>query len=81
MPIHPVRSSTDQVFMSFVRELARSPQVLHILTGLRDGHQPDPHGWCNHPSHTHRWEPHPCSSLRLAELVEDDRYRRQQGRS
>ena len=44
MPIHPVRSSTDQVFLSFVRELARSPQVLHILMGLRDGHQPDPHG-------------------------------------
>ncbi len=55
---------------AFVRELARSPQRAHILARLKDGHHRDPHGYCRHPSHDHRWERHPCPTLRLAEWVE-----------
>ena len=70
MPVDPVLSPADEVFASFVRELARSPQRSHILTRLEGGHHPDPHGWCSHPAHDHRWERHPCATLRLAEWVE-----------
>ena len=70
MPADPVLSAADAVFASFVQELARSPQRSHILTRLTDGHHRDPHGWCDHPAHDHRWERHPCAALRFAEWVE-----------
>ncbi len=70
MPVDPVVSPADEVFASFVHELARSPQRSLILTRLTDGHHPDPHGWCGHPAHDHRWERHPCAALRFAEWVE-----------
>ena len=70
MPLHPSRHPTDDVFESFVRELARSPQRSHILTQLTEGHHSDPHGWCSHSAHAHRWERHPCSTLRLANVVD-----------
>lgn len=57
------------VFGAFVRELAASPQSSDLLARLRDGHEPDSHGWCRHPGHTYHWERHPCPMLRLARLV------------
>ena len=75
MSLHPSRHPAGEVFESFVRELARSPQRSHILTHLTEGHHKDRHGWCNHPAHAHRWERHPCSTLQLANLV-DATYRR-----
>ena len=70
MPVDPVLSLADEVFASFLRELARSPQRSHILTRLKTGHLPDPQGWCSHPAHDHRWQRHPCPTLRLAQCVE-----------
>ena len=70
MPLDPVGAAADALFESFVRELARSPQLSYILSRLRDGHHVDPHGWCCHPSHAHRWQQYPCSTMRLVELVE-----------
>lgn len=40
-----------------------------MLDRLRDGHEPDEHGWCAHTAHTHRWEQHPCFTRRLADLA------------
>jgi hypothetical protein len=57
-----------EVFRSFVRELARSPQGPDMVGRLRQGHEPDRHGWCPHPAHAYRWERYP--TLRLADLVE-----------
>jgi hypothetical protein len=57
-----------EVFRSFVRELARSPQGPDMVGRLRQGHEPDRHGWCRHPAHAYRWERYP--TLRLADLVE-----------
>jgi hypothetical protein len=62
-------------FTSFADELARYPDVEGLLLRLRHGHNRDRHGWCDHPSHTYRWERHPCSSVRLADLVEQRRGR------
>jgi hypothetical protein len=42
-----------------------------MLMRLRDGHEPDRHGWCGHPAHTHHWERYPCFTHRLADLVDD----------
>ncbi|NMH98597.1 hypothetical protein [Pseudonocardia acidicola] len=64
------RPLPDDVFRSFVRELAARTDKLDMLGRLRRGHQPDRHGWCEHPEHAHRWERHPCPVLRLADLVE-----------
>jgi hypothetical protein len=61
----------DDVFESFVRELAASPDRAALLGRLRFGHERDEHGWCGHPSHAHHWERHPCPTLRLARLVDE----------
>ena len=34
-------------------------------------HKADRHGWCDHPSHTYRWERYPCSCVRLADMVDE----------
>jgi hypothetical protein len=62
----------DDVYMSFVRELAASPERASLLVRLRLGHEPDEFGWCGHPGHAHHWERHPCATLRLAQLVEQN---------
>jgi hypothetical protein len=72
MSSRPVRPRPADVFRSFAHELALSPQTPDILDRLREGHEPDLHGWCSHPAHAHRWERHPCTMLRLADLVEAD---------
>ena len=64
------RPSPQEVYRSFVREFARSPQKSEMLDRLREGHQPDEHGWCDHPAHAHHWERHPCSTLQLTEFVD-----------
>jgi hypothetical protein len=69
MPGPVVHHLADEVFRSFVHEFARSPQRSEMLDRLRHGHVPDPHGWCEHPAHAHRWERFPCSTRRLADLV------------
>jgi hypothetical protein len=66
----PAAPHPAEVFRSFVRELALSPQGPDMLSRLRQGHEPDRHGWCSHPTHAHRWERHPCAMLQLAALVE-----------
>jgi hypothetical protein len=43
----------DDVYMSFVRELAASPERASLLVRLRLGHEPDEFGWCGHPGHAH----------------------------
>jgi hypothetical protein len=58
------------VFESFVRELAARSDKADLLVRLRQGHQPDQHGWCEHPLHGSHWERHPCSAQRLADLVD-----------
>ena len=58
----------NDVYGSFVRELAASPE--RVLARLRLGHEPDEYGWCGHPGHAHHWERHPCPTLLLAQLVE-----------
>lgn len=70
MTHRPVRPPPDEVFSSFVAELARSPQAPDMLGRLRLGHEPDDRGWCIHPAHTHRWEPYPCLMRRLADLAD-----------
>ena len=65
-----VRHPADDEFTSFMDELARNTDLDGILFRLRHGHHPDRHDWCDHPSHTYRWERYPCASVRLAELVE-----------
>lgn len=59
----------DDVYASFVRELAGSPQASDMLAKLRLGHDPDENGWCSHSAHAHRWERHPCFARRLADLA------------
>jgi hypothetical protein len=44
MSLHPSRHPAGEVFESFVRELARSPQRSHILTHLTEGHHKNRHG-------------------------------------
>ena len=61
---------TDGVYRAFVHELANSPARAGLLGRLRSGHHPDRYGWCNHPSHAHRWERHPCWIVQLVNLVE-----------
>ena len=62
----------NDVYGSFVRELAASPERASLLARLRLGHEPDEFGWCTHPGHTHHWERHPCPTLLLAQLVEQN---------
>jgi len=62
----------SDVYRSFVRELAASPERASLLMRLRLGHEPDEFGWCSHPGHTHHWERHPCPTLLLAQLVEQN---------
>lgn len=69
-PRHPA-SAVQPVYESFVGELASGPDRDGLLDRLTRGHQPDEHGWCAHPGHSHRWESHPCPVLRLAALVAD----------
>jgi len=68
----PARDPPDpyDVYTAFVRELASIPDCGALVHRLREGHLADQRGWCTHPSHAHRWEPHPCPILRLAALVE-----------
>ena len=73
MPPASAQHTEDEEFTSFVDELSRNPDLEGLLLRLRQGHSPDRHGWCDHPSHTYRWEHHPCSSVRLADLVEQRR--------
>ena len=75
MPPASAQHKADEEFTSFADELARYPDVEGLLLRLRHGHNRDRHGWCDHPSHTYRWERHPCSSVRLADLVEQRRGR------
>jgi hypothetical protein len=67
---HEVPRDPDDVYGSFVRELAASPGRADLLGRLRLGHEPDEHGWCKHPGHAHHWERHPCPMLRMARLVD-----------
>jgi len=64
-------SGATEVFRTFVSELAACRQGADMLDRLRQGHEPDRHGWCSHPTHAHRWERYPCPVMRLAQLVED----------
>ena len=70
--VAPARDPPDpyDVYTAFILELASSPDCGTLLNRLREGHLADQRGWCTHPSHAHRWEPHPCPILRLAALVE-----------
>ncbi len=65
-----VRPSPQEIYQSFVREFARSPQRSEMLDRLRHGHQPDEHGWCSHSAHAHHWEQFPCPTVQLTELVD-----------
>jgi hypothetical protein len=67
-PRMPSHDPAD-VFGSFVRELAASPERTELLDRLRLGHEPDEHGWCRHAGHAYHWERHPCPVLRLATLA------------
>jgi hypothetical protein len=71
MSSDPVGPRSAEVFRTFVAELASSPQGPDMVDRLRQGHQPDQHGWCSHPAHACRWERYPCLVVRLAALVED----------
>ena len=73
MPPAAVEHTADEEFRSFVDELARHPDLEGLLLRLRHGHDPDRHGWCDHPSHAHYWQRYPCSCVRLADLVEQRR--------
>ena len=55
---------------AFARELACHPDHHAITVRLRAGHDPDQHGWCRHGAHSHHGEHHPCSVVRLADLVD-----------
>lgn len=55
---------------AFALELAAHPDHHDITARLRTGHEPDGYGWCRHGAHAHRWEHHPCSVVRLADLVD-----------
>jgi hypothetical protein len=66
----PAGPRPAEVFRSFVSELAAFAHGPDLLDRLRQGHEPDPHGWCSHPAHAHRWERYPCAMVRLANLVE-----------
>jgi hypothetical protein len=70
MTARSFRASPQEMYQSFVREFASSPQSPEMLDRLRHGHRPDEHGWCEHPAHAHRWERYPCSTLQLAEFVD-----------
>lgn len=59
MSRHEVPHDPDDVYGSFVRELAASPERADLLGRMRLGHEPDEHGWCKHPGHAHHWERHP----------------------
>lgn len=59
----------EETFWSFVHELACSPEAPDLLSRLKDGHEPDEHGWCRHQAHTHHWEQYPCFTRRLADLA------------
>lgn len=69
LPTNVHHSDSDEVFQAFVRELASSAQP-DLLARLKLGHRPDERGWCQHTSHEHHREPHPCPALRLARMVE-----------
>ena len=56
MPPASAQHRADEEFTSFADELARNPDVEGLLLRLRHGHNPDRHGWCDHPSHTYRWD-------------------------
>ena len=71
MSSDPVGPRSAEVFRTFVSELAASRQGPDVVERLRQGHQPDRHGWCGHPAHAYRWERYPCVVVRLATLVED----------
>ena len=71
MSSDPVGPRSAEVFRTFVSELATCRQGPEVVDRLRQGHQPDPHGWCSHPAHAHRWERYPCVVVRLATLVEE----------
>lgn len=66
----PVRRDENAAYESFVAELAAGPGHAELLGRLVAGHVADDRGWCAHPSHSHRWEAHPCPVVRLARLVE-----------
>ena len=66
----PLRRSTEEIFWSFVQELARTHDRRARLSRLRRGHYPDCHGWCGHPEHECRWQRYPCQQVRLADLVD-----------
>lgn len=70
MSSRPVRPSPAELVRSFADEMAQIPHALEMLDRLRRDHNSDRHGWCSHPTHAYRWERHPCSTLRLAALVE-----------
>ena len=67
----PAGPRPAEVFRTFVSELAAFQQAPDMVDRLRQGHEPDRHGWCSHPAHAHRWERYPCAMVRLATLVED----------
>jgi hypothetical protein len=67
----PAGPRPAEVFRTFVSELAAFRQAPDMVDRLRQGHEPDRHGWCSHPAHAHRWERYPCAMVRLATLVED----------
>jgi|RhiMethySRZTD1v2_1073278.scaffolds.fasta_scaffold3728278_1 hypothetical protein len=67
----PAGPRPAEVFRTFVSELAAFRQAPDMVDRLRQGHQPDRHGWCSHSAHAHRWERYPCAMVRLATLVEN----------
>ena len=60
--------TTSETFRAFIDVLAAG--TADLLTRMKLGHEPDEHGWCRHTTHEYRWESHPCSVLRLAQLAE-----------
>ena len=69
VPHHDRPADPDELFGSFLRELAPTPGRAALLVRLRIGHGPDEYDWCRHPWQAHHREKHPCPALRLAQLV------------
>lgn len=67
---HYPKAGTADAYVAFLRELAAVPDRSGLTDRMEAGHEPDPHGWCRHAAHSHRWERHPCSTLRLVALLE-----------
>jgi hypothetical protein len=63
------RIAHDRRFDELLDQLAMIPDSAGVLARLTRGHEPDRHGWCAHPAHSHKWERSPCWVVRLAGLV------------